>query len=717
MSEPGQQYRAIGVSCPLGDDVFLFEQMTGTETLGRLFEYHLEVLSTDPNIDFDKILGENITLRLELIEEGSTRYLNGYACQFEQTEATGIYARYRLTLRPWLWFLTRTADCRIFQNQTVPEIVEQVIKDQGFSDLDPRLQGSFPRREYCVQYRETDFNFISRLLEEEGIYYYFQHANGKHVMVLANGPDSHEKISGYEKIPYYPPDQHDRRERDHINGWLASRQIQPGAYALNDYDFVSPNKGLRKVKPLERGHAQAHYEIYDYPGGYTQPGDGDHYAEIRIQELQAQWEIIHASGNARGIAPGCLFDLVNHPRSDQNQSYLLVGASYRLQSDQYRSGGGGGGGSGGFYEADFQLLAVKHRFRPARVTPKPVVQGPQTAVVVGKQGEEIWTDKYGRIKCQFHWDRHGKADENSSCWVRVSQAVAGKGWGSFSMPRIGQEVIVDFLEGDPDLPIVTGRVYNGNNMPPYGLPDNQTRTTLKTNSSKGGGGFNEIRIEDKKDKEQIFIHAERNQDVRVKNDSLEWVGHQRHLIVKEDLHQQVEGDQHLIVKEGKSGKGNLFEKIDGDCHLGIGGDHNQKIDGSVSLTVASDQQQKLGGSHALQAGSDIHLKAGMNAVVEAGMTLTLKAGPSFVVIGPSGVAISGPMVQLNSGGSPGSGATARRGRHRQPRADRQRPGQPHQRERPARQLRPGPGPEKGRRQWRALLRGVRGGQIHDECPG
>jgi len=655
MAEATQQFRVIGISCPLGDDVFLFEQMTGTETLGRLFEYRVDVLSEDPDIDFDRILGENITLRLELMDEGSTRYLNGFACQFEQLEEAGLYARYRLTLRPWLWFLTRSADCRIFQNQTVPEIVEAVIREQGFSDLENRLQGSFPQREYCVQYRETDFNFVSRLLEEEGIYYYFLHDNGKHVMVLANSPDAHETVPDYEEVPYYPPDQHDHRERDYISGWLASRQIQPGAYALNDFDFEAPHKGLRKVKPLPRGHAQANREIYDYPGGYTQPGDGDHYAEIRIQELQAQHEMIQAAGNARGLHPGCLFSLVNHPRRDQNRTYLAVGASYQLRSDEYRSGGGGGGA---FYEADFQLLPVEHYFRPARITPKPVVQGPQTAVVVGKKGEEIWTDKYGRVKCHFHWDRHDKADENSSCWIRVSQPLAGKGWGGINIPRIGQEVIVEFLEGDPDLPIITGRVYNGANMPPYGLPQHQTRSAIKTNSSKGGAGFNEIRFEDKKGEEQLFFHAERNQDVRVKNDSLEWVGRQRHLIVKEDQLERVDGDKHLHIKEGKSGKGNQFEKVDGDKHQSVGGDHNQKVDGTISLTVAGDLQEKIGGAQATQVGSDIHLKAGMNLILEAGMTITLKAGPSFVVVGPSGVAISGPMVQLNSGGSPTSGAGA-----------------------------------------------------------
>jgi type VI secretion system secreted protein VgrG len=288
------------------------------------------------------------------------------------------------------------------------------------------------------------------------------------------------------------------------------------------------------------------------------------------------------------------------------------------------------------FSCSFAAIDASVHFRHVLASPLPVVQGPQTAIVVGKQGEEIWTDKYGRVKVQFHWDRYGKADENSSCWVRVAQVWAGKKWGGMYIPRVGQEVIVEFLEGDPDRPIVTGRVYNGGAMPPYDLPGSATYSTLKSNSSKGGGGFNELRFEDKKGSEQLFIHAEKDHDQRVKNDTKEWVGNDRHLIVKNDQIEQVSGDKHLTVK----------------------GDQNEKVDGSVSLKVGMDQQQKVGMKHAVDAGQEIHLKAGMNVIIEGGMTVTLKAGGGFVTVGPAGVAISGTPVLINSGGSAGSGSGA-----------------------------------------------------------
>jgi len=352
----------------------------------------------------------------------------------------------------------------------------------------------------------------------------------------------------------------------------------------------------------------------------------------RIEELHVDYETVKGSGNARGLATGALFKLTDYPRDDQNREYLIVSTDYQLQSDVF--GSSGTTSTGPVFQCWFTALDAQTPYRPPRNTPKSRVQGPQTAIVVGKSGEEIWTDQYGRVKIQFHWDRYGKSDEHSSCWVRVAQLWASKNWGAMAVPRIGQEVIVDFLEGDPDRPIITGRVYNGVNKPPYGLPGNATVTTLKSNSSKGGGGFNEIRLEDKKGSEQLFMHAEKDQDVRVKNDVFEWIGNGRHLIVKTDQLEQVEGDQHLTVQ----------------------GDRNEKVTGSVSLDTGMDLQQKVGMNHAVDAGMEIHLKGGMNVVIEAGMSITLKAGSGFVVVGPTGVTISGTPVLVNSGGAMGSGS-------------------------------------------------------------
>ena len=676
-----QKYRMIAVNTPLGGDVLVFGRMTATEQLGRLFEFDLELFSERNDIGPNDVLGKNMTVRLELPH--GIRYFNGFVTRFVHIDThSQRYGAYRATLSPWLWFLTRTADCRIFQKKTVPVIIKEIFSEHGFSSVvKDSLSGSYGEWEYCVQYRETDFNFVSRLMEQEGIYYYFTHENGKHFLVLADAESSHNTFPDYEQVPYFPPDVHDHRERDHLFEWITVQQVQPGAYALNDFDFKVPRKDLKAVLKQPKSHEMADFEMYDYPGEYIEPSDGTNYSKIRLQELQAQYDIAHGRGNAAGLATGYLFTLTQCPREDQNRKYLIISAVHRLESDDYESVAGTEG-SGKPYRGDISAIDARQPYRAARLTPKPLMQGPQTAIVVGKAGEEIWTDEYGRVKCQFPWDRYGVADENSSCWIRVSQNWAGKKWGAMNIPRIGQEVIVDFLEGDPDQPIITGRVYNGINMPPYALPANATMSTLKSNSSKGGAGFNEIRLEDKKDEEQLFIHAQRDQDIRVKKDAKEWIGEERHLIVKKKQFEQVEGEKHQIIKSGDGGAGHhnakvdgtvsleivgdQKEKIGGDQHLEVGSRQNIKTGGTVSLDAGQDLQQKVAAKCAIDAGQEIHLKAGAKVIIEALTQITIKAGASFIDIGASGITISGaptvkivgaPAVMINSGGgSAGSGS-------------------------------------------------------------
>jgi len=676
-----QARRTVAVSSPLGEDVLVFRRMGANEHLSRLFEYRLDLYSKDPAIKLEDLLGQNMTVRLELPFGETPRYFNGFVSAFSQVGTSGRYAVYRATLRPWLWFLTRAADCRIFQEMTVPDIVQQVFREHGLTDFDVSLSGQYRQWEYCVQYRETDFTFVSRLMEQEGIYYYFKHQNGKHTLVMCDSYGGHEPVGGYEEIPYFPPDECDWRRRDHIYEWAIAQEVQTGTYALNAFDYKVPKKNLlvNVVAPTLRQHDGADFEVYDYPGEYVESSDGDNYARIRIEELQAQYERVQGRGDARGLAVGALFRLTDFPRDDQNREYLLVGASYELESDEYESTSTGGGGA--VYACRFTAMDAQQPYRAPRVTPKPVVQGPQTAVVVGKAGEELWTDAHGRVKVQFHWDRYGKADENSSCWMRVAQVWAGKKWGGMYVPRIGQEVIVDFLEGDPDRPIVTGRVYNGDNMPPYGLPDNKTMSVLKSNSSKGGGGFNEIRLEDKKGEEQLFIHGEKDFDLRVKNDRREFIGKDRHLLVKNDRFDKIENSAHLEITSDR------MEKVGGNSHLTVGGDRMTAVDTSDNLAVAGDwnvesgadtnlsaganHNQKVGQKFSLEAGMDIHQKTGMNfaaeggmavhvkggmaVVIEGGTQLSLKVGGNFIDINPSGIFIQGTMVMINSGGAAGAG--------------------------------------------------------------
>ncbi len=635
-----QKHRIAAVSSPLGDDSLVFRQMSMSERLSTLFAIDLEVASLNEQIDFDLMLGQNMTVRLEL-SQGKTRYYNGFVSQFAQGGQEEDYFIYYIVLKPWLWFLTKTSDCRIFQDKTIPEIIKEVFQGQGFTDYDERLTGRYAKHTYCVQYRETDFDFVSRLMEQEGIYYYFVHENGNHKLVLADGYSSHQPVVHYETVPYYPPNSHDRRKRDHVHTWSFQREIQTGRIALTDFDFTKSRSNLATKSSIIKPHPGAKFERYDYPGSYEKVGKGNEYARVRIEQLHAETEIAKGRGNLRGFYAGGLFTLENFPRQDQNKEYLLVEVNCEIHAEAYRSTSGGGEG---LYSCDFEVIDSRQPFRAPRTTRKPFIPGPQTALVVGKDGEEIWTDEYGRVKVRFHWDRYSKADEASSCWIRVAQVWAGKNWGAMYIPRIGQEVIVEFLEGDPDRPIITGRVYNDACKPPYELPAEQTKSALKSNSSKGGGGFNEIRFEDKKGEEQIFIHAEKDSDLRVEKDSREWTGHDRHL--------------HVVNEQ--------LELVDKDKHSTVNGNRNTEISQSDSLKVGSEKHDKVGMLYALDSGQQIHLKAGMTAVIEAGVNLTLKVGGNFITINPAGVTIQGVLVNINSGGSAGSGSGSRPDKPRLP---------------------------------------------------
>jgi type VI secretion system secreted protein VgrG len=623
----------------LGADELLLQGYDGQEGVSRIFHFDLRMHSENRSIKFDDIVGKNATIRV-VLPDGKERFINGIINSFTQGGTTPleggttpkIFAHYHATLVPWLWLLTRTSDCRIFQNLSVPEIIEKIFKEYGLSDFKNRLQGSFEPREYCVQYRETDFNFVSRLMEEEGIFYFFEHEKDKHTLVLANSPNEF-KPNPLQAAVSYKSLIGEQAADDVITEWSQSQEVRPGQYTLNDFNFEKPQLDLSAGIS---GKDERKLEIYDYPGEYRTKDQGERLAGIRMQEEETPRIVITGASTSRGLVPGFRFDLRDHYRRDFNKSYVITSVYHSSdQGNNYRSGTGEAA-QNLTYSNHFQCVAHPTPFRPPRLTPEPRVLGSQTAIVVGPAGEEIYVDKFGRVKVQFHWDREGKYNEKSSCWVRVSQNWAGKRWGAIFIPRIGQEVIVDFLEGDPDQPIITGRVYNGDSMPPYALPDEKTKSTVKSYSSKGGGGFNEIRFEDKKGSEQIFLHAEKQQDNRVKKDSLEWVGNERHLIVKKDQIEQVEGDKHLTVK----------------------GDQNEKVDGTVSLKAGQDLQQKVGMKAALDAGMEIHLKAGMNLVIEAGTTLTLKVGGNFINLNPGGVFIQGTMVMINSGGAAGTGSGA-----------------------------------------------------------
>ena len=613
--------RVMEITTPLGDDL-LFRSMHAREEMSRLSEFQIDLLSPKNNIKLDDILGKNVTVKLALPDD-NTRYFNGFVTRFAQGQRLGRYHRYSAVVRPWLWFLTRTSDCRIFQDMTVPDIIKAVFGDEKAADFKFDLTGKYKKWTYCVQYRETDFNFVSRLMEEEGISYYVKHTDGHNTVVLTDSTGKHTTTKGYEKLPFIAPDQIVRPELEHISSWDFSREIQPGVYVHDDYDLERPSVELRTRKVLTRGYAPSDYEVYDYPGHYLQKADGEQHADVRINEFGSQFEAAQAATNAKGVCVGSLITLEDCPREDQNREHLIVAASYDLEFSEYEAMPEGSGTS---YRCSFVSISSAQQFRPKRRTPKPFVQGPQTAVVVGPAGDQIYTDKYGRVKVQFHWDRYGKKDENSSCWIRVSHPWAGKGWGAVATPRIGQEVIVDFLEGDPDQPIITGRVYNAENQPPFGFPAGAVLSGVKSDTHKGSG-FNEMSMDDTAGKERVFVHGQYNMDTVVEHDQTSTIHNNRTDKVDID-------DSETIGKNQKWDVGiNRDAKIGSNETLTVGANRTKSIGGNETVTVSGNRTETVSKSETLTVALQRTHSVGINETISVGAAqeITVGAAQAFTV--------------------------------------------------------------------------------------
>lgn len=666
-----QADRPLSIKTDLGEDTLLLLGIGGEEAISQLFRYQLDLIAeNDTEILFDKLLGQKVHVRL-MLPNDRERFFSGICSRISQGARDDVFTEYRIEMVPQFWLLTRRKQSRIFQHLSVPDILKEVLKGL---DVKFEIQGTFHPRDFCVQYRETDFNFASRLMEEEGIYYFFQHTKDGHTMIVANTPESHPDTPDLEQLLFDEVEGGNRDESDRCHFWEKVQELRPGKYTLWDHSFELPHKHLEAEQPIidsvtvgEVVHkvklsVNSALEIYDYPGAYAQRFDGidkggderpadiekifednKRTVNIRMQQESLPGLIVRGASSSRQLVSGHKFKLDRH--FNANGEYLLTQVSHnaRLGYD-YRSGDQFENFE---YENTFSCIPLSVPFRPQCVTPKPSVRGTQTAVVVGPSGEEIFPDKYGRVKVQFHWDRESQADADSSCWIRVAQTGAGVRWGSVYLPRIGHEVIVDFIEGDPDQPIIIGAVYNATEMPPYKLPDEKTKTVIyKSNSSLTGEGFNEIRIEDKKGKEQIFVHAERDQDIRVKNDRREWIGHDRSLIVKNDKLEKVERDKHIVIGRHQ------VEKIESDMSLAVGGKVAIKIGGSKSEKVQGDVMEQFAKNHSEEVAQTLYLK-GMQVIIEATTGITLKVGGSSISINSGGIQIVGtPMVTINSGGSP-----------------------------------------------------------------
>ncbi|RTL30414.1 MAG: type VI secretion system tip protein VgrG [Burkholderiales bacterium] len=601
----------ITLSSPLpAADLFL-DALSVSEGLSLLGGMQLNLLSEKGTLAPQDLLGKPVTVTINLGDD-SKRYFNGYVTRFGLGKPQGRYFAYQAEVRPWLWFLTRTSDCRIFQEMTVPDIVKKVFDDHAsVAHVKLKLFRSYHTWTYCVQYRESDFSFIARLLEREGIYWYFEHTDGKHELVLMDSLSAHDPITGESTIRYIEDPSNAPPDEEYISQWRFSQEVKTGKMVLTSYDFERPGVSLLVDASLSRSHDQASAERFDFQGDYIKTADGKQYAEDWLDEVQARHERLTGEGNAMGLKAGRTFKLSKHPREDQNAQYLLTSVQIQAQVAVFEAGM-----SGSRFQVSFEAIPAAQQFRPPRSTPKPFVQGPQTAVVVGPGGEEIFTDKYGRVKVQFHWDRLGKKDEKSSCWVRVSQPWAGQNFGFMHIPRIGQEVVVDFLEGDPDQPLITGRVYNAQQMPPWDLPANATQSGVLSRSSKGGayGNANALRFEDKKGSEQVWLHAEKNQDIEVENDETHWVGH--------DRTKTIDHDEKVHVKHDRT------ENVDNNETITIGVDRTERVGKNETITIGVDRKETVGANETITIGTNRTETVGSNETITIGANRSITVGSS-----------------------------------------------------------------------------------------
>lgn len=630
--------RMLEISTKAGDGVFVVQKFTGREDLGRLYEYRLELLSERGDITAESLLGTNATVVLELNDASSSRYFNGYITRFSvqgsvRTSAfkSSVGFVYLMTINPGAWFLTRAANSRIFNAMTINDIVMKQLNANALVSVDNQV-GTTEKRDFVVQYRETDFTFVSRLMEHAGIYYYFTHENGSHKMVLLDQASKHKYTPGLASLSFAGSD----RTKTTLTEFVMVSEVQSGAYALADYNYVTPNTHIAAVSSDLKAHDNAGFEMFDFPADSTTASFAETYAKIRAEENACGYQVAHGTATERSLQVGFKIAITDHTVAALNQDYVVIGHSFEA-TNNLEAGGASS------FDCRFEAIPAATQFRSMRTVPRPVIAGTQTALVVADFRTDTDTSggadpigaNLGRVKVQFFWDRYA----TPSCWARVSTPWAGKGYGFQNMPRVGEEVLVQFLEGDPDRPVVVGRVHNAENMPPFKLPAGAAYTGLKSLSIDASGNsvagrWNELRFDDTAGTEQIYLQAQYNFDKRVLNDHKTWIGNESHHYVKADA----------------------FTNFNADHHVQTTGDHNEKVGGKLSMNVKSDIHVKSGTMFVVDGGDEVHLKASTKIVIESPTMVSLVCGGNFVTIGPTGVDIKGMMVNVNSGGSKGSGS-------------------------------------------------------------
>ena len=658
-----QAGRPMRVETALGPDVLLLGGMSGVEGVSMPFSFRLDLLSEDDAVVAADLLRTPACVTL-LLSTGDERTIHGLVRRFVQEGRAEELTAYQAEIVPWLWFLSLSRESRIYQNLSVPEIVEQVFRGLGHADFELRCTRSYPPREFCVQYRETHLDFVSRLLEEEGIFYFFEHSADRHLLVLADDNSAVQPcpcVAGARMAPQGA----DGGDVVAMLHW--EEQACIGKVVLRDYDFLQPSLSLESTIAATEPE-----ELYDYPGAFTSPDDGERYARIRLEEAAAMRRVVRGQGTCRDFRAGYRFDLTDHFRAAANQSYMLLQVQHAASAGEFRAGGDAP------MEYRNHFLAIPHTvpYRPPRATPHPVVHGSQTALVVGPAGEEVWVDAHGRIKVQFYWDRVGAKDENSSCWVRVASPWAGKGYGSVQIPRIGSEVVVEFLEGNPDRPLVTGCVYNAEQTPPFELPGGGIQMGMKSRSSKGGGGYNEITLTDTKGTEAVTIHAQYDMGTAVEHDDTLTVGNDQSISI--GVNQALDVGEEQTVSVGK----NRSESIGADDSLSVTGNRSATVEkdetlavtGNRTRTVGKDESVEITGSRTVSitkedalsitekrtvtVGADDALTVTKKLVIDAGDEITIKTGEASIVMKKDGtITLKGKDVKIDASGKINGKAT------------------------------------------------------------
>lgn len=652
-----QNERLFYFKTPLGPDKLIITSLDGTEAISELFHLDLELVSEDPAVDIKNLIGKPVSIGIRLADGSTFRYFHGIVSRARAITSAGRLFKYSAEVVPEVWRLTKTQDCRVFQNVSVPDIINEVLSRFGITDKQIKVSGQHLSWVYCVQYRETAWDFLNRLMETEGIFYFFKHEEAKTTLIVADAAAEHQPCPGQGRFKLDQAfGRGYNRDEDVVFKWELSQSFRSGKYTHRDFNYEDPTTDLTHEEPARESiGGNSSYEVYDFPGEYEDRGDASNYGKLRQEEEEVEQESISGLGNGRVFMPGFKFDLSNHELRSQNRSYVITSVNHHATEGSLLPDAAGSDSS---YSNSFTCIPYSVPYRPRRKTPKHVMRGVQTATVVGTSGQELYTEEMGRIKVQFHWDRIGEKNENSSLWCRVMQPWAGNDYGCNFMPRIGDEVVVDFVEGDPDRPIIIGSVYNPVRANPWTMPDRMNWSGIKTKSTQGGDAddASELRFDDTAGSELVLLRSQKDMEITVENDLNEEIGKDIHRTVRGKTYLNVTSDVHTTVDA------NTITKVGGNTDLTVSGNVTESVSGNFSQSVSGNFDQSVSGNQSISVTGNYSLSVTGKAAISATGGVALICSGSHVYVNPSGVVVQGPMLYLNCGmpnGGPPTSAMAK----------------------------------------------------------